>query len=156
MEFILYVSPKLKEIFFGKISLTFWGILLRPKNGRWMGVWEAYDHSMKKEVWYIDMEISAYRKQFRIHADGWADLGRTCRMRLEKNQRQNPMDNQNFRSSSWWQIKKDRLLGKKSLERVKVVGIRCLHPLKQVQRRHHEGKHISWLVTVLIYWLLRH
>lgn len=62
LEFILYVSLKLKEIFFGKISFIFWGILFRSKNGRWMGVWEVDDYSMKKEVWYIDMEILVYRK----------------------------------------------------------------------------------------------
>lgn len=67
-----------------------------------------------------DKETSAYRKKFRIHGDGWENFGR---MRLEKEQRQNPVDDQYFRNARCCQIKQNKLFRKENLERVKVNEI---------------------------------
>lgn len=54
---------------------------------------------LRKIVKCTDMETSAYRKQFRIHEDGQENPGKIGRIRLEKKQRQTPVDDQCFRSS---------------------------------------------------------
>lgn len=56
-------------------------------------------------------------------------------MRLEKEQRQNPVDDQYFRNSRWCQAKQNKLFRKENLERVKMDEIKYLHPLKQAQRK---------------------
>lgn len=63
-----------------------------------------------KKVKYTDMETAAYRKQFSIYADGGENLGKMGRIRLEKKQRQNLVDDQYFRSSRGDRLNKIKII----------------------------------------------